>query len=51
MQANGECDRQTLIRLRHAASKAAQDGAEAARLAFVMAARKPWRPAIRLAAR
>lgn len=36
MQANGECDRQTLIRLRHAASKAAQDGAEAARLAFVM---------------
>lgn len=36
MEANGEVDRPTLIRLRHAASKAAQDGAEAARLAFVM---------------
>ncbi|MET3614136.1 alkylation response protein AidB-like acyl-CoA dehydrogenase [Rhizobium aquaticum] len=36
MQVNGEVDRPTLIRLRHAASKAAQDGAEAARLAFVM---------------
>ncbi|SIQ30295.1 Acyl-CoA dehydrogenase [Rhizobium sp. RU35A] len=36
MQTNGEVDRPTLIRLRHAASKAAQDGAEAARLAFVM---------------
>ncbi|MCM2292406.1 flavin-dependent monooxygenase [Allorhizobium sp. BGMRC 0089] len=36
MQANGEVDRTMLIRMRHAASKAAQDGAEAARLAFVM---------------
>jgi indole-3-acetate monooxygenase len=36
MGMNGEVDRPTLIRLRHAASKAAQDGAEAARLAFVM---------------
>lgn len=36
MQTNGEVDRQTQVRLRHAASKAAQDGAEAARLAFVL---------------
>ncbi|OLP42997.1 acyl-CoA dehydrogenase family protein [Rhizobium oryziradicis] len=36
MQTKGEVDRPTMIRLRHAASKAAQDGAEAARLAFVM---------------
>ncbi|MCD2172190.1 acyl-CoA dehydrogenase family protein [Rhizobium sp. C4] len=36
MQVNGEVDRPTLVRLRHTASKAAQDGAEAARLAFVM---------------
>ena len=36
METQGEIDRQTHIRLRHAASKAAQDGAEAARLAFVL---------------
>lgn len=36
MQTTGEVDPQTRIRLRHAASKAAQDGAEAARLAFVL---------------
>jgi indole-3-acetate monooxygenase len=36
METCGEVDRPTLVRLRHAASKAAQDGAEAARLAFVM---------------
>lgn len=36
METNGEVDRSTRIRLRHVASKAAQDGAEAARIAFVM---------------
>ncbi|MBB4953889.1 alkylation response protein AidB-like acyl-CoA dehydrogenase [Agrobacterium vitis] len=36
MQTRGEVDRASLVRLRHVASKAAQDGAEAARLAFVM---------------
>lgn len=36
MLEKGEVDRATHIRLRHAASKAAEDGAEAARLAFVM---------------
>lgn len=36
MQTVGEVDRATHIRLRHSASKAAQDGAEAARLAFVI---------------
>ncbi|MFM2278036.1 MAG: hypothetical protein RLZZ444_267 [Pseudomonadota bacterium] len=36
MESRGEVDRPTLVRLRHAASKAAQDGAEAARLAFVL---------------
>jgi indole-3-acetate monooxygenase len=36
METRGEVDRPTLIRLRHTASKAAQDGAEAARIAFVL---------------
>ena len=36
MQENGEVDRKTQIRLRHAASRAAQDGAEAARIAFTL---------------
>lgn len=36
MQTAGEVTRDTHIRLRHSASKAAQDGAEAARLAFVI---------------
>lgn len=36
MQTQGEVDPASHIRLRHTASKAAQDGAEAARLAFVL---------------
>ncbi|MFD1624120.1 acyl-CoA dehydrogenase family protein [Azospirillum griseum] len=36
MLTKGEVDRATLIRLRQVASKAAEDGAEAARLAFVL---------------
>ena len=36
MEENGEVDRVNQIALRHTASKAAQDGAEAARIAFVL---------------
>ncbi len=36
MQSRGEVDRDTHIRLRHTSSMAAKDGAEAARLAFVL---------------
>ncbi|BAI74419.1 hypothetical protein AZL_a08880 (plasmid) [Azospirillum sp. B510] len=36
MLTKGEVDRPTLLRLRQVASKAAQDGAEAARIAFVL---------------
>jgi alkylation response protein AidB-like acyl-CoA dehydrogenase len=36
MEENGEVDRASQIALRHTASKAAQDGAEAARIAFVL---------------
>lgn len=36
METNGEVDRAQLIALRHTASKAAADGAEAARIAFVL---------------